>query len=131
MIFLKGGYAKQYTALEDLYQKYKDRGFTILGFPCNQFLSQEPGTEEEIVTHCRRTYGVNFPIMQKIEVNGDHVHPVYQFLKSSKSGILGLTRIKWNFEKFLVDRNGVVQERYGSGTTPSSIDPEVERLLSQ
>ena len=83
------------------------------------------------MTHCRRTYGVNFPIMQKIEVNGDHVHPVYQFLKSSKSGILGLTRIKWNFEKFLVDRNGVVQERYGSSTTPSSIDPEIERLLSQ
>jgi peroxiredoxin len=127
----KCGYTKQYTDLEALYQKYKDRGFTILGFPCNQFLNQEPGTEEEIVAHCKRTYGVSFPIMQKIEVNGDNVHPVYQFLKSQKSGILGLTRIKWNFEKFLVDRNGVVQERYASGTTPSSIDPLVEKLLSQ
>jgi glutathione peroxidase len=119
----------QYKGLEDLYNKYKDKGFVILGFPCNQFGNQEPGSEEEIISFCKRSYGVSFPIMEKIEVNGDNVHPVYQFLKSSKSGILGLTRIKWNFEKFLVDRNGVVVERFGSATGASGIESAVEKII--
>ncbi|PVV03651.1 hypothetical protein BB560_001853 [Smittium megazygosporum] len=125
----KCGFTPQYKDLESLHQEYKDKGLEILGFPCNQFGSQEPGTEEEIVSFCSTKYNVSFPIMAKSDVNGDKENPVYAFLKSEKHGLLGLKRIKWNFEKFLVDRNGKVVGRYASTTNPSSLKKEIEALL--
>ncbi|ORX92540.1 hypothetical protein K493DRAFT_316540 [Basidiobolus meristosporus CBS 931.73] len=125
----KCGFTPQYKALEAVYKKYEERGFVILGFPCNQFGGQEPGTEEEISSFCELNFGVTFPLMEKIEVNGDNVHPVYKFLKSEKPGILGLTRIKWNFEKFLIDRNGNVFQRYSSLTKPEDMEKDIESLL--
>ena len=101
----------------------------ILGFPCNGFGSQEPGSEAEIESFCSLNYGVSFPIMAKIEVNGDEEHPVYKFLKSQKSGILGLKRIKWNFEKFLVGKDGLVFNRYSSLTKPEELKADIEKLL--
>ncbi|KAF9917804.1 peroxiredoxin hyr1 [Linnemannia zychae] len=127
----KCGFTDQYSELEALYEKYKDKGFTIIGFPCNQFGSQEPGTEEEIKSFCRLNYGVTFPLMAKIDVNGKNEDPVYTFLKSQKSGILGMTRIKWNFEKFLIRKDGAVYERYPSTTSPSSISKDIEKLLEE
>lgn len=125
----KCGFTPQYKELEELNKKYKDQGLVILGFPCNQFLNQEPGNQEEIASFCTLNYGVSFPIMQKIDVNGDKTDPVYQYLKKQKSGILGLTRVKWNFEKFLIDKKGNVVERYGSTTKPSSMASTIEKLL--
>ena len=127
----KCGFTPQYDGLEELYKKYKDQGLVILGFPCNQFGHQEPGTQEEIQEFCRLNYGVTFPIMQKIDVNGANEDPVYGFLKSQKAGMFGLTRIKWNFEKFLIDKNGNVVERFSSLTTPASLDPKIAELLKQ
>jgi len=126
----KCGFTPQYKGLEALYQKYKGQGLEIVGFPSNQFGSQEPGSAEEIQTFCSTKYQVTFPIMEKIDVNGNATHPVYQYLKNSKSGILGLTRIKWNFEKFLVDKDGKVVERYWSATTPESLEKPIEKLLA-
>eukprot|EP01111_Echinosteliopsis_oligospora_P014794 TRINITY_DN5674_c0_g1_i1.p1 TRINITY_DN5674_c0_g1~~TRINITY_DN5674_c0_g1_i1.p1 ORF type:complete len:194 (+),score=17.62 TRINITY_DN5674_c0_g1_i1:16-597(+) len=125
------GFTGQYSALEDLNKKYKDQGLQVIAFPCNQFGSQEPGSNDEIGQFCQVNYGVSFPVMSKIEVNGDSVHPVYQFLKTSKPGFLGFTRIKWNFEKFLVDKNGNVHQRYSSLTKPQSIEGDIEQLLQQ
>ena len=125
----KCGFTPQYQGFETLYSKYHDQGLEILGFPCNQFGDQEPGTEEQIVQFCSATYNVSFPIMEKVEVNGDAVHPVYQWLKSQKSGLLGMSRIKWNFEKFVVDREGKVVERYASTTTPESIEGVIAGYL--
>lgn len=125
----KCGFTPQYQGLEKLYEEYKDKGLVIIGFPCNQFAGQEPGSAEEIATFCSTKYNVTFPILKKIEVNGDKADPVYKFLKSQKSGLLGLTRIKWNFEKFLINKEGKVVERYGSVTSPNSIKPEIEKLL--
>ncbi|KAJ3281389.1 glutathione peroxidase gpx1 [Borealophlyctis nickersoniae] len=125
----KCGYTPQYKGLEDLYQKYKDRGFVVLGAPCNQFGNQEPGSAEEAAEFCSQTYNVSFPILEKLEVNGDNAHPLYQFLKGQKAGILGLTRIKWNFEKFLLNREGGVASRFGSMTTPESLHTTIEPLL--
>lgn len=125
----KCGFTPQYDGLEELYKKYKDQGLVILGFPCNQFGHQEPGTQEEIQEFCKLNYGVTFPIMQKIEVNGANEDPVYRYLKSQKSGMLGLTRIKWNFEKFLIDKNGNVVERFSSLTKPASLDSKIAELL--
>eukprot|EP00048_Salpingoeca_helianthica_P014428 m.221654 g.221654 ORF g.221654 m.221654 type:complete len:198 (+) comp15856_c0_seq1:129-722(+) len=125
----KCGFTPQYTGLEALYTKYKDQGLVILGFPCNQFGGQEPGTEEEIVQFCRATYPVSFPIMEKVDVNGDHAHPVYQFLKSQKKQMF-MERVKWNFEKFLVDKTGTVVDRFSSLTTPESLDSTVAKLLA-
>lgn len=127
----KCGFTPQYAGLEELYKKYKDEGLVILGFPCNQFLSQEPGSDEQIGEFCKVNYGVTFPILKKIDVNGKKVDPVYDFLKSQKSGNWGLSRIKWNFEKFLVDKQGNVVERFSSLTKPSSIEPKVKELLSK
>ena len=127
----KCGFTPQYDGLEELYKKYKDQGLVILGFPCNQFGHLEPGTQEEIQEFCRLNYGVTFPIMQKIDVNGANEDPVYGFLKSQKAGMFGLTRIKWNFEKFLIDKNGNVVERFSSLTTPASLDPKIAELLKQ
>ncbi|KAI9252632.1 thioredoxin-like protein [Sporodiniella umbellata] len=127
----KCGYAKQYSGLESLYNKYKDQGFEMIGVPCNQFLNQEPGTNEEILELCQRKYDVNFPLLEKMDVNGDNTAPLYQFLKDSKSGILGLSVVKWNFEKFLVDKSGNVVKRFATITEPESIAPDIEELLKQ
>ncbi|TPX35087.1 hypothetical protein SmJEL517_g02503 [Synchytrium microbalum] len=122
------GFTHQYAGLEKMYQALKDKGLVVIGFPCNQFGSQESGTEEEIGHFCQKNYGVTFPIMSKIDVNGDNTHPVYQWLKARKSQF-GLERIKWNFEKFLVDKNGEVVQRYSSVATPAEIEKTVEAML--
>lgn len=125
----KCGFTKQYAGLEDLYKKYEAKDFVIIGFPCNQFGGQEPGSEEQIAEFCSLNFGVTFPLMKKIDVNGDKTDPVYKWLKDQKSGLLGLTRIKWNFEKFLVNKEGKVVQRYSSLTTPESIEEDVKKLL--
>ena len=123
------GYTPQYPGLEKLYEKYKDKGFAVLGFPCNQFGGQEPGTETEIKTFCETSFGVKFPLFAKIEVNGENTHPLYAFLKKAQPGLLGTEGIKWNFTKFLVDRKGNPVKRYASKDTPEEIDPEIEKLI--
>ena len=122
------GFTPQYAALQTLYKKYRARGFVVLGFPCNQFGRQEPGTDDEIRRFCDDRYGVTFPLFARINVNGAGAHPLYTFLKSQRGGLLG-SAIKWNFTKFLVDRSGQVAARFGSRRTPESIEPEIERLL--
>ena len=124
----KCGFTPQYDGLEKLHETYEDRGFSVLGFPCDQFGHQEPGGDEEIATFCKKNYGVTFPMFSKVEVNGDKAHPVYKFLRKAKGGLLG-SRIKWNFTKFLVDGEGNVIKRYGSTTKPESIAADVEKLL--
>ncbi|KAG0203563.1 glutathione peroxidase gpx1 [Mortierella sp. GBA30] len=124
----KCGFTKQYAGLEELYKKYKDQGFVILGFPCNQFGGQEPGNEEEIESFCQLNFGVTFPLMAKIDVNGDNEDPVYAYLKSQKKSLM-MARIKWNFEKFLIAKDGSVYERYASVSTPEAIAKDVEKLL--
>jgi glutathione peroxidase len=124
------GFTPQYKGLEELHNAFKDRGFEVLGFPCNQFGAQEPGSAEEIGAFCERNYGVTFPMFAKIDVNGPAAHPLYQFLKGQKSGIFGTEAIKWNFTKFLVDREGRVVERYGPSTEPKAIAADIEALLS-
>ena len=124
----KCGFTKQYEGLEELYEKYKDQGFVILGFPCNQFGAQEPGGNEEIKNFCTSTFSVTFPMMSKIDVNGDDADPLYKFLKKEKGGILG-DDIKWNFTKFLTDREGNVVDRFASQKTPKALEKEVEKLL--
>jgi glutathione peroxidase len=124
------GFTPQYEGLESLYKRYRDQGLVILGFPCNQFGAQEPGSETEIQNFCSLTYGVSFPMFSKIEVNGPGTHPLYQALKTSKKGLLGSTGIKWNFTKFLVDRSGKVVDRFGPMTKPESLTQAIESLLS-
>ncbi len=123
------GFTSQYAGLESLYQKHKNQGFSVLGFPCDQFGHQEPGSEAEIREFCSTNYNVSFPMFAKIEVNGPGAHPLYQFLKSEKKGLLGTQAIKWNFTKFLVDRQGEVIKRYAPTTTPDKIADDVERCL--
>jgi len=125
----KCGFTPQYKGLQGLHDKYKDKGLVILGFPCNQFAGQEPEDDTGIATFCERNHGVTFPLMAKSDVNGDNSNEVYKYLKSQKSGLLGLTRIKWNFEKFLIDKEGKVVNRWASTTTPEAIDPEIAKLL--
>lgn len=125
----KCGYTPQYDGLETLYKKYKEQGLVVLGFPCNQFSSQEPGSEAEIQNFCRVNFGVTFPMFSKINVNGDDTHPLYRYLKSQQPGILGTETIKWNFTKFLVDKEGKVIERFGSSTKPLSLEEEIGSLL--
>lgn len=127
----KCGFTPQYKGLEALYKKYKDEGLEILGFPCNQFAGQEPGSDSEIQQFCQLNYGVTFPIMHKVNVNGGEAEPLYEFMKKEKTGPLGMKRIKWNFEKFLIDKKGNVVERCSSLTTPESIDPKIAALLKQ
>ncbi|KAF9941843.1 glutathione peroxidase gpx1 [Modicella reniformis] len=122
------GFTKQYDGLEGLYKKYKDQGFVILGFPCNQFAGQEPGTNEEIGEFCRINFGVTFPLMDKVDVNGDNEDPVYTYLKSQKKSLM-MSRIKWNFEKFLIAKDGIVHSRYASTSSPESIAKDIEKLL--
>ncbi|MGA3344546.1 MAG: glutathione peroxidase [Terracidiphilus sp.] len=125
----KCGNTPQYAGLEKLYRDYKERGLTVLGFPCNQFGAQEPGSAAEIASFCERNYGVSFPLFAKIEVNGSESHPLYRFLRKAKPGIFGTERIKWNFTKFLVDRQGRVVRRYAPTTQPKAIVAAVEGLL--
>ena len=125
----KCGFTPQYDGLEALYKKYEARGFVVLGFPCNQFGHQEPGTEAEIQNFCRVNFGVTFPMFAKIDVNGDGADPLYKYLKSAKSGILGSEAIKWNFTKFLVDREGNVVERFAPSTEPAALEGAIEKLL--
>ena len=126
----KCGFTPQYKGLEALYEKYKDKGLVILGFPCDQFGHQEPGTEAEIKSFCELNYGVTFPLFKKIEVNGDGTDPLYKYLKSQAPGFLN-EAIKWNFTKFLVGKDGKVLDRFASATTPEKIDPEVAKLLGK
>ncbi|KAJ1505493.1 peroxiredoxin hyr1 [Coelomomyces lativittatus] len=126
----KCGFTNQYKGLEALYNEYKDRNFIILGFPCNQFAHQEPGTEEEILQFCSLNYNVTFPIMEKVDVNDKNTHPVYAFLKNQKKGILGIPVIKWNFEKFLIGKHGNVIERYSSLTKPENLRKDIENALA-
>jgi len=125
----KCGFTPQYAGLEALYEKYKDQGFVILGFPCNQFGAQEPGSEKEIEQFCQVNYGVKFPMFAKIDVNGSNAHPLYKFLTSEKPGILGIEAIKWNFTKFLVDKEGNPVKRYAPNTKPEDIAEDIEKLL--
>lgn len=124
------GYTPQYAGLEALHRRYKDRGFAVLGFPCNQFGGQEPGGPEQIAEFCQRTYDVTFPMFTKVDVNGPQAHPLFTWLKTSQPGVLGTEAIKWNFTKFLVNRAGEVVKRYGSSTKPDEIDADVAAELS-
>ena len=125
----KCGFTNQYEGLEELHKKYSNKGLAVLGFPCNQFLSQEPGTEEQIKEFCSLTYGVEFDMFSKIDVNGENTHPLYKFLKENSKGVLGTEAIKWNFTKFLVDKNGNVVKRYAPSTTPKEIEADIINLL--
>ena len=120
----KCGYTPQYAGLETMYRRYRNRGFTILGFPCDQFGRQEPGTEDEIRQFCSLAYDVTFPLFSKIDVNGPHEHPLYAALKGKATGLLGTTAVKWNFTKFLVGRDGTVLTRYGPRDTPEDIESD-------
>lgn len=124
----KCGFTPQYTGLQKLYEDYRDQGLVVLGFPCDQFAHQEPGTDEEIGAFCERNFGVDFPLFSKIEVNGSGAHPLYQWLKTEKSGLLG-GRIKWNFTKFLIGRDGTVVGRFGPNRKPEDLRDAVEEAL--
>lgn len=123
------GFTPQYTGLEALYRKYKDKGLVVLGFPCNQFGAQEPGDENEIENFCKLTYDVTFPMFAKIDVNGAETHPLYAYLKKEEKGVLGTEAIKWNFTKFLVNKSGEVVHRYAPQTTPESLGKDIEGVL--
>ncbi|MEO8849007.1 MAG: glutathione peroxidase [Casimicrobiaceae bacterium] len=123
------GFTPQYSGLEALQQKFHSRGFDVLGFPCNQFGGQEPGSEVEIAKFCELNYSVTFPMFAKVAVNGDAAAPLYRYLKAEKPGLLGSEMIKWNFTKFLVDRKGRVLKRYAPNDTPESIAPDIEQAL--
>ncbi|WP_077857313.1 glutathione peroxidase [Clostridium sp. BL-8] len=126
----KCGLTPQFKELEELYKEYKDRGFEILGFPCNQFAKQDPGTNKEISEFCLINYGVSFTMFEKIDVNGDNAHPLYKYLKNEAKGILN-KEIKWNFAKFLIDSEGNVVKRYAPITTPLKLKGDIEKLLQQ
>jgi glutathione peroxidase len=125
----KCGFTPQYAGLEALYRRHKAEGFAVLGFPCDQFGHQEPGDETEIRNFCSLTYQVSFPMFAKVQVNGEQAHPLYKFLKSAQKGFLGSEAIKWNFTKFLVDREGTVVRRYAPTDTPESIEKDLAVIL--
>lgn len=125
----KCGFTPQYTGLQALWEKYRDRGLVVMGFPCDQFGHQEPGNEAEIMNFCSLTYDVDFPMFSKIDVNGANAHPLWKWLKEEKSGLLGIGAIKWNFSKFLVGRDGRVIKRYAPTDTPESIAKDIEAAL--
>lgn len=125
----KCGFTPQYAGLEALYRQYRERGLAVLGFPCNQFGAQEPGTAEQIGSFCQQNYGVSFPMFEKIDVNGAAAHPLYRWLKSNARGVLGSEAIKWNFTKFLIDRDGKGVERFAPTTKPEDLTANIEALL--
>lgn len=127
----KCGFTPQYTGLEALWKEYGPKGLAVVGFPCNQFGAQEPGSAEEIRQFCSLTYPVSFPLFAKVEVNGPNAHPVYGFLKAGAPGVLGTEAVKWNFTKFLVAKDGRVVERYASTTTPASLKVDIDKLLAE
>lgn len=126
----KCGFTPQYAGLETLWNKYQDQGLVVMGFPCDQFGHQEPGNEEEIKNFCSLSYDVSFPLFAKVEVNGSDAHPLYQWLKKEKSGLLGISAIKWNFTKFLIDRQGNVIKRYAPTDKPESIEKDIIAALA-
>lgn len=123
------GFTPQYKGLEQLYRDYHERGLEVLGFPCNQFRQQEPGSEAEIGAFCEKNFGVSFPLFAKIDVNGDHAHPLFRHLKREAPGVLGTQSVKWNFTKFLVGRDGRVLKRYAPTTKPADIARDIDALL--
>ena len=123
------GFTGQYAGLQELYDTYGERGFTVLGFPCDQFGNQEPGDEAEIATFCERNYGVSFPMFAKVDVNGDEAHPLFAWLRDEKSGLLPGDGIKWNFTKFLVGRDGQVVKRFSPTTEPAKLGDKIEAAL--
>ena len=125
----KCGFTPQYEGLEKLYQKYKDKGLVILGFPCNQFGAQEPGTDAEIQSFCKMNYGVSFPVMAKVDVNGEAADPLYKFLKKEEPGIFGTEGIKWNFTKFLISKEGKVLKRFAPNDKPEDLGSAIEATL--
>ena len=126
----KCGFAPQFKGLQELHDKYKDQGFSVLGFPCNQFKDQEPGNDAQVEQACQLNFGVNFPLFSKIDVNGANAHPLYKYLKSKAPGLFG-SSIKWNFTKFLVDQNGQVIKRFSPTTKPQKIETYVRKLLAR
>jgi glutathione peroxidase len=126
----KCGFTPQYKGLEVLWEKYKDKGLMVLGFPCNQFGKQEPGSSDEISSFCELNYGVTFPVFSKIDVNGGNAHPLFKHLKKEAPGLLGTEGIKWNFTKFLINQEGQVVERFAPTDTPESIDKKIAALLA-
>ncbi|ULG71755.1 glutathione peroxidase [Macrococcus brunensis] len=124
----KCGFTKQFDGLEKLYQSYKDQGFVVLGFPCNQFGNQEPGSAEEATNACRLNYGVTFPMHEKVDVNGENADPLFTYLKKETGGLLG-SAVKWNFTKFLIDREGNVVERFGPQKEPEKMTQDIEKYL--
>jgi glutathione peroxidase len=127
----KCGFTPQYEGLENLYEKYKDQDFVVLGFPCNQFGKQEPGDESEIQEFCRASFSIKFPMFQKIEVNGQNEHPLYTHLKEKAPGVLGSKKIKWNFTKFMISKDGEKIERYAPTTKPESLEEDIQKLLKE
>ena len=125
----KCGFAPQFKGLQQLHDTYKDQGFSVLGFPCGQFADQEPGNDDEIAQACEINFGVNFPLFAKINVNGDDAHPLFRFLTTEARGLLGSKAVKWNFTKFLVDRNGKVVKRFSPTDKPESIERFIRELL--
>ncbi|AIK36623.1 MULTISPECIES: glutathione peroxidase [Bacillus] len=125
----KCGFTPQYKGLQAIYEKYKEQGFEILGFPCNQFGGQEPGTEEEITSFCELNYGVSFPMFTKVDVKGDNVHPLYTYMTDQAPGILGMKAVKWNFTKFLIGRDGKVIDRFAPQKKPEELEKEIEKIL--
>ena len=123
------GFTPQYAGLEALYRRYRAQGFEVLGFPCNQFGAQEAASEPEIASFCSTTYDVTFPMFAKVDVNGDHAHPLFRLLKKERKGLLGTEAIKWNFTKFLVGRDGEVIDRFGPSDTPEKIEPAISAAL--
>ena len=125
------GYTPQYEGLETLHRQYHDEGLAVLGFPCDQFGHQEPGSDQEIQNFCRLTYDVTFPVFAKLGVNGSDEHPLYHLLKQERPGVLGTTAIKWNFTKFLVGRSGKVIDRYAPNINPADLEPDIRRALGE
>ena len=124
------GFTPQFAGLEALWQRYRDRGLVVIGFPCNQFGAQDPGTNDEIGAFCERRYGVSFPMMAKVDVNGDGAHPLWQWLTQQAPGVLGSRPVKWNFTKFLVSRDGRVVQRYAPTQSPESLEHDIEAALA-
>jgi len=123
------GFTPQFEGLEKLYEQYADQGLVVLGFPCNQFGGQEPGDADQIGAFCQKNYGVTFPMFEKVEVNGDDAHPLYQWLREQKGGLMG-SKIKWNFTKFLLNRDGEVVDRFGPTTKPEKLAKDIEKALA-